>query len=182
MYERLPLTILTGFLGSGKTTLLNVLLRDPAWADSAVVVNELGEIGLDHLLVAEAKENIVLLEAGCLCCAVLDSLPETLADLYSRRAMGDVPRFRRVLVETTGLADPAPIIRTLMRDPMASHFYQLQGVVCAVDAVFGEGALRDYHEAQSQVALADRLVVTKTDLVGGAVPAVSYTHLTLPTN
>lgn len=167
---RVPVTILTGFLGSGKTTLLNGLLRDPAWSDSAIVVNEFGDVGLDHLLVEGAKDNILLMDAGCLCCAVLDSLPATLADLFHRRARGDVPPFRRLLVETSGLAEPGPILRTLMRDPVVSHFYRPQGLVCAIDAVFGLRTLAAHHEAQAQAAMADRLLVTKTDLTGGACP------------
>lgn len=166
--DRIPAVILTGFLGSGKTTLLNALLRDPAWSDSAVIVNEFGDIGLDHLLVAGAKENILLMDAGCLCCAVLDSLPETLADLYQRRATGAAPPFRRLLIETSGLAEPGPILRTLMRDPIVSHFYRPQGLVCIVDAVFGLRSLAEHHEAAAQISMADRIVVTKVDLTGGA--------------
>ncbi len=156
--------VLTGFLGSGKTTLLNRLLLDPAWSDSAVIVNEFGDIGLDHLLVSNARDNIVLMDAGCLCCTVLDSLPQTLADLFHRRAGGDIPAFRRVLVETSGLAEPAPILRTLMRDPIISHFYRPQGLICTVDALFGSATLDREHEAPLQAAMADRIVVTKTDL------------------
>jgi G3E family GTPase len=162
--QPIPVIVLTGFLGSGKTTLLNRLLRDPAWANSAVVVNEFGDIGLDHLLVASARDNIVLMDAGCLCCQVLDSLPQTLADLIHRQAGGEVPPFQRVLVETSGLAEPAPILRTLMRDPIISHFYRLQGLVCVVDGLFGEDTLAKEHEAETQVQLADRLIVTKTDI------------------
>ncbi len=169
--DKIPITLLTGFLGSGKTVLLNALLQQPALADSAVVVNEFGEIGLDHLLVASAKENIVLLDAGCLCCAVLGSLKETLLDLQSRRARGDVPFFRRVLVETTGLADPGPIIQSIMRDSVVSHFYQLGGLVCVVDAIHAKAQLAEHPEAQAQVAYADRIVITKTDRTAATVPA-----------
>jgi G3E family GTPase len=168
--EKIPIIVLTGFLGSGKTVLLNALLRQPGFADSAIVVNEFGEIGLDHLLVASAEENIVLLDAGCLCCAVLGSLKETLLDLWHRRARSQVPPFRRVLVETTGLADPGPIIQSIMRDSVVTHFYRLAGLVCALDAVHGEGQLQGHPEARAQVACADRLVVTKTDLLDGACP------------
>jgi G3E family GTPase len=168
--QPIPAIILTGFLGSGKTTLLNRLLSEPSWSDSAVVINEFGDIGLDHLLVAEAKDNIVLMDSGCLCCAVLDSVPETLAGLFHRRAAGLTPPFRRLLVETSGLAEPGPILRTLMRDPLVSHFYSPQGLVCVVDAVSAIRTLAQSHEAQEQVAMADRLVVTKTDLTGGACP------------
>ena len=137
--EKIPIVVLTGFLGSGKTVLLNALLRQPGFADSAIVVNEFGEVGLDHLLVASAEENIVLLDAGCLCCAVLGSLKETLLDLWHRRAQSQVPPFRRVLVETTGLADPGPIVQSIMRDSVVTHFYRLAGLVCVVDALHGEG-------------------------------------------
>jgi G3E family GTPase len=167
----IPIVVLTGFLGSGKTSLLNALLKDPAFKDSAVVVNEFGEIGLDHLLVASAKDNIILLDAGCLCCTMLDSLKETLIDLYYRRVKGQVPEFARILIETTGLADPAPILQTITRDPVVSHFYRLQGLICTVDALFGGDQLKEHAEAGVQIALADRLIVTKTDLTGGACPA-----------
>ncbi|MCP5328248.1 MAG: GTP-binding protein [Sinobacteraceae bacterium] len=168
--ERIPIIVLTGFLGSGKTVLLNALLQQPGFADSAVIVNEFGEIGLDHLLVASAKENIVLLDAGCLCCAVLGSLKETLADLYHRRARTEVPAFKRVLIETTGLADPAPILQSIMRDSLITHSYRLAGLVCLVDALHGEAQLAAHAEAQAQIAYADRIVVTKTDLLGGTCP------------
>jgi G3E family GTPase len=170
MTDRIPITILTGFLGSGKTSLLNLLLRRPEFSDSAVVVNEFGEIGVDHLLVGSSKEKIVLLDAGCLCCGMLDSLKETLADLYHRRARGDVPLFRRVLIETSGLADPGPILRAILRDDFIAHFFALAGLVCVVDAVFGEKELDAHPEARAQLALADRIVVTKTDLTGGRCP------------
>jgi G3E family GTPase len=165
-----PIFVLTGFLGSGKTVLLNGLLKQPGFADSAVIVNEFGEIGLDHLLISTAQENIVLLDAGCLCCAVLGSLKETLADLHHRRARGEVPPFRRVMIETTGLADPGPILQSIMRDPLISHFYRLAGVVCLVDVLHAQAQLDDQPEARAQIAFADRLVVTKTDLSGEEVP------------
>lgn len=168
--EQIPIIVLTGFLGSGKTVLLNALLKQPGFADSAIVVNEFGEVGLDHLLVASAEENIVLLDAGCLCCAVLGSLKETLLDLWHRRSQSQVPPFRRVLVETTGLADPGPIVQSIMRDSVVTHFYRLAGLVCVVDALHGAGQLETHSEARAQVACADRLVVTKTDLLDGACP------------
>ncbi len=167
---KLPVYVLTGFLGSGKTVLLNALLSDPRFSNSAVVVNEFGDIGLDHLLVSTSEENIILLDAGCLCCAVLGSLKETLADLHARRAQGELPPFERVLIETTGLADPGPIIQSITRDPLVSHFYELAGVICVVDAVHGLDQLNDHFEARNQAAVADRLIVTKTDLLGGATP------------
>jgi G3E family GTPase len=168
--QRLPVTVLTGFLGSGKTSLLNAMLRNPAFGDTAVVVNEFGDVGLDHLLVSSGQENIVLMDSGCLCCALLDSLPETLTDLYARRARGETPPFTRVVIETTGLADPLPILRALIRDPMAAHFFRLAAVVCTVDALFGAGQLVGHPEARAQATLADRLIVTKADLTQGAVP------------
>lgn len=167
---RIPVTVLTGFLGSGKTTLLNELLRDPELKDTAIIVNEFGEIGLDHLLVVGASDNVVLLNAGCLCCTVLDSLKETLADLYHRRVRGTVPRFARVLVETTGLADPAPVLQSILRDSLTLPFFRLDGVVTTVDATLGLSQLDRHPEAVKQVAMADRLVITKTDLTEGSCP------------
>jgi G3E family GTPase len=166
---QLPVYLFTGFLGSGKTSLLNGLLRQPAWADTGVVVNEFGDIGLDHLLVGSANDNIVLMDGGCLCCAVIDSLPETLADLYRRRQAGETPPFQRLVIETTGLADPRPIIRTLMRDAVVAYFYRLQGVTSVIDGLFGVRQLEGEAEAQAQAAVADQLVVTKTDLTGGLI-------------
>jgi G3E family GTPase len=168
---RIPIFVLTGFLGSGKTSLLNTLLKDPAFRDTAVIVNEFGDIGLDHLLVASAKENTVLLDAGCLCCAMIDSLKETLADLFHRRARSDLPMFQRVIIETTGLADPVPILHQLTRDPLVSHSYRLRGVLCTIDALFGEDQLSRHAEAMAQAAVADWLIVTKADLRGGPWPA-----------
>jgi G3E family GTPase len=168
--SRIPVHVLTGFLGSGKTTLLNRLLREPGLADTAVIVNEFGEVGLDHLLVAGGRDNVLLLESGCLCCTLLDSLRETLADLYHRRARGELPPFRRVVVETTGLADPAPILLTLIRDPIATAWFGLGRVVATVDALHGLEELATYPEARAQVAAADLVLFTKTDLTGGTAP------------
>ena len=167
---RIPIFVLTGFLGSGKTSLLNALLRDPDFRDTAVIVNEFGDIGLDHLLIASAKENTILLDAGCLCCAMVDSLKETLLDLLHRRARSDLPMFRRVVIETSGLADPAPILQQLTRDPLVTHSYRLRGVLCTIDAPFGEDQIARHPEAAAQAAVADWLIVTKTDLLGGALP------------
>ncbi len=160
----LPITVLTGFLGSGKTTLLSKLLRRPELADTAVVINEFGEVGLDHLLVAKASENIVEMSDGCLCCTVRGDLVETLADLVERREAGSIRPFRRVVIETTGLADPAPIIHTLMTDPALTAAYRLDGIVTVVDAVNGPATLDAHQEAVKQAAVADRLVVSKRDL------------------
>lgn len=159
-----PITILTGFLGSGKTTLLNHLLGDEGMADTAVLINEFGEIGLDHLLVQEITEGVVLLSSGCLCCTVKGELVDSLRELYLNRIQGEIPNFNRVMIETTGLADPAPVIGALVRDPMFKEWYRLEGIVTTVDAVHGAGQLDDHEEAIKQAAVADRLVLTKSDL------------------
>jgi len=162
--ERLPVSVLTGFLGSGKTTLLRELLQDPDFSETAVVINEFGEIGLDHLLVESAREDMVLLSSGCLCCTISGDLVATLRRLHQRRAAKELPLFRRVVVETTGLADPAPILHTLMQDPMLAEVYRLDGVIATVDAVNGMDQLDRQMESVKQAAVADRLVLTKCDL------------------
>ncbi len=159
-----PVTLLTGFLGSGKTTLLNRLLRDPAAADSAVIVNEFGPVAIDHALVRTASENVVLLPSGCVCCRVAGDLVQALRDLYFRRASGEIPPFRRAIVETTGLADPAPLLRTLVELPLVAARYSLAGVVTTVDGVHGMDQLDRHPEAVKQAAVADRIVITKADL------------------
>jgi G3E family GTPase len=161
---RTPVTLLTGFLGSGKTTLLNHLLQLPALADTAVIINEFGEIGLDHLLVEQVSENVRLLQSGCLCCTVRGDLVDTLVDLHERRGQQSLPAFSRVVIETTGLADPTPILQTFMVDPQVLTHYRLEQVVTVVDAVNGERTLDRHTEALKQVSLADRLLVSKTDL------------------
>jgi G3E family GTPase len=164
--HRLPVSVITGFLGSGKTTLLRRLLADPRMGMTAVLVNEFGEVGLDHLLLRKVDEDIVLLNSGCLCCSVRDDLVETLDDLASKRRSRLVPEFVRVAIETSGLADPAPIVHTLMTDGSLAPAYRLTGIVATIDGAHGEGQLDDHEEAVKQVAMADRLVITKTDLAG----------------
>ena len=164
----IPVTLLTGFLGSGKTTVLNHVLKQPDMAATAVVVNEFGEIGLDHLLVERSSEDVVLLNSGCLCCTVRGDIVDTLTNLFVDRVKGKIPYFTRVAIETTGLADPAPILHTLMTDPIVAARYMLDGVVTTVDAVNGAATLNRHPEAVKQAAVADRLLLTKTDLAGSA--------------
>lgn len=161
---RIPVFLLTGFLGSGKTTLLNALLKAPDFANTAVIVNEFGEIGLDHFLIEKSQDHVVLLDAGCLCCTISDSLHETLADLHARRVRGEVPAFERVVIETTGLAEPVPILHTLLGHSLVVPHYRLEATVVTVDAQHLEHLLVTQPEVHHQIAVADRLLITKTDL------------------
>jgi G3E family GTPase len=162
--DTLPVTLLTGFLGSGKTTLLNHLLSSPALKDCAVLINEFGETPVDHLLVRQVSDEITVLDSGCLCCTVLGDLVTSMRDLFRKRVLGEVPEFQRVLIETSGLADPAPVIHTLISDPFLAARYRLDGVICTIDAVNGGRTLDANRESVKQAAVADRLLITKTDL------------------
>jgi G3E family GTPase len=165
MAESTPVTVLTGFLGAGKTTLLNHLLRQPELAGTAVLVNEFGEIGLDHLLVEKLDDSTVLLNAGCLCCTVRGDLARVLREMLPRARRDEISR---IVIETTGLADPVPILATLMTDPVAAAAYRLDGIVTVVDAVNGATHLDTQEEAVRQVAVADRIIVSKADLADAA--------------
>jgi G3E family GTPase len=160
----IPVSVLTGFLGAGKTTLLNRLLRDPQLADTAVIINEFGEVAIDHLLVEQASDGIIQLSDGCLCCTVRGELVDTLADLVDRLQTGRIARLARVVVETTGLADPAPVLQSIMAHPALVQALRLDGVITLVDVVNGNATLDAHVEAVKQVAVADRLVLTKADL------------------
>ena len=171
--DLIPVNILTGALGSGKTTLLKALLRAPRLAGTMVLVNELGEVGIDHHLVEHVSESTLLLENGCLCCAMRDDLKTALKELHARRDRGEIPRYERVVVETTGIADPVPIAYTLLAEPVLQHHYRLGNVVTVVDAVNAPVQLDRFPEPVRQVALADRLVVSKLDIAGpGALEAL----------
>ena len=162
--DTLPTTLLTGFLGSGKTTLLRRALVSPELVDTAVIINEIGEIAIDHHLVDFVEGGVLELPGGCLCCAVREDLARTLRSLLERREAGEIRRFRRMVIETTGLADPAPILFTLGTDPMLDHCLRLCAVVTLVDAITGADTLDRFAESGRQAALADLLVITKTDL------------------
>ncbi len=163
----IPTVILTGFLGAGKTSLLNSMLKDPMLANACVVINEFGAVGIDHLLVEKSDDNIVELAAGCLCCTIRGDLINTLSDLIARRDAGTIKAFDRIVIETTGLADPAPVLHVLMRDELLLHRLRLEGVITVVDGVNGWATLDAHPEALKQVAVADRIVLTKLDLLNG---------------
>lgn len=163
-----PVNLLTGFLGSGKTTLLRRLLTDPAMANTAVLINEFGEIGLDHHLLERIDETMVLLQSGCLCCTVRGELAEALRDLHAKRERGEVPAFNRVIIESTGLADPFPVLSTLKSDAVLRHHFRASNTITTVDAVNAHSQCADYGEFCREVSVADHIVVTKPDLASAS--------------
>jgi len=170
----IPVSVLTGFLGSGKTTMLRHLLHQPDFSRTAVIINEFGEIGLDHELIEASQDSLIALTTGCLCCKVRTDLAQTLHDLLQRRDEGRCTAFDRIVIETSGLADPAPILQTLMTDETVASRLVLGGVVTTVDAVNGVSTLEREDISQKQVAVADRIVVTKTDMAGSFPPALRH--------
>jgi G3E family GTPase len=169
----IPAFVLTGFLGAGKTSLLNRLVKDPALADTVVVINEFGDAGLDHLLVEKSGDGAVLLASGCLCCSLRGDLLDTLADLAERRAAGSLPPFARVVIETTGLAHPTPVLQTLFAPQLIAAGYRLAGVIAVADAQRGGAVLDEHAESVAQLAVADRILVSKADLVEDIAPFVA---------
>ena len=162
--DKIWVTLITGFLGSGKTTLLNTLLEHPAMSQAAIIVNEFGEIGLDYDLVERSDENVIQLANGCLCCSVKSDLIDTFRDLYIQRNAGTIPFFDRVIIETTGIADPAPVLQIILTNPMVFNHFALDGVVTTVDTVNGISSLDRFPECIKQAAIADRLIISKIDL------------------
>ena len=174
---RIPVNVLTGFLGSGKTTVLRHVLRHPGFADTAVLINEFGEIGLDHLLVGQLQQEPTLLPSGCICCTIRGDLSQALHDLQAARHAGSIPPFRRVIVETTGLADPTPILATITADRVIRHHFRVGLMVATIDALHAAAGLETYPELLRQAVMADRLIVTKTDMADPAPTARLRAHL-----
>jgi G3E family GTPase len=172
--EPIAVSIVTGFLGSGKTTLLNRLHKDPALKNTAVIINEFGEVGIDHLLVEQSGDGVIELADGCLCCTVRGELVDTLADLVDRMQTGRIAALDRIVIETTGLADPVPVLQSVMGHPALMHALRLDGVIALVDAVNGEATLTAHEEARRQVAVADRIVLSKTDLSDDPSSLISH--------
>jgi G3E family GTPase len=173
----IPVNVLTGFLGSGKTTVLRKLLSSPAFANTAVLINEFGEIGLDHLLIERLDETTVLLDSGCICCSMREDLRAALKSLFSRLERGEITRFDRVIIETTGLADPAPVLATVTKDSVLRYHFRLGNVIATVDAVNGPGRLDVHPEIRKQVAVADRILLTKLDLVDAEMAALATARI-----
>lgn len=171
--EPIPVSIVTGFLGAGKTTLLNRLLKDPALTDTAVIINEFGDVAIDHLLVEQSSDGVIELSDGCLCCTVRGELVDTLSDLIDRLQTGRIASLKRVIVETTGLADPIPVLQSIMGHPVLMQAYRLDGVITLVDAVNGAATLDRHDEAVKQVAVADRIVITKGDVDAAGLDALT---------
>ncbi|PKA42580.1 GTP-binding protein [Rhizobium sullae] len=164
IHDKIPVTILTGFLGAGKSTLLNRVLKDPAMKDAAVIINEFGDVGIDHLLVESSGDAIIELSDGCLCCTVRGELVDTLANLMDAVQTGRVKPVKRVVIETTGLADPAPVMQAIMGNPVIATNFELDGVVTVIDAVNGLQTLDNHEEARKQAAVADRLIISKRSM------------------
>ena len=167
--ELIPVNLLTGFLGSGKSTLLTEILENPEFCNTAVVVNEFGEVGLDGVLIEHTQDQIVEMTSGCLCCTIRGDIRQTLVDLHGKYVKDQIPKFNRVIVESTGLADPAPVVQTLMSDSLLRNRYMLGGVIATIDALHGAATIKNYKECEKQAAVADRLVITKSDLINDGV-------------
>jgi G3E family GTPase len=166
--RHLPLGLLTGFLGSGKTTLLNQLLRDPRMADTAIAINEFGDVGLDQHFIEGRDDDVILLANGCMCCLGGEQIEQSLARIFQRSAAGELPRFKRLLIETSGLADPEYVLQSILDNPVMSRFLWLDSIVTTVDSLFGLQQIDRHHEAAKQARLADKLVITKADMVDAA--------------
>lgn len=179
----IPVTLLTGFLGSGKTSLLRRLIHQPGFARCAVIINEFGEVGLDQALVADQSDDrdIQLLDSGCLCCLASSAIQDTLASLYYRRLRGDIPWFDRVLVETSGLAEPGPIINAVYGDSSLSRQFQFHSIISTFDVGFGQSDVQAYAEAKTQLLMSDTIVLTKIDLHPDADDVAAWLSVVHPT-